>query len=125
MKIKLSILTVAAFYCFIACKKNGTGGDAKVSVDVKHHEQIIPGATVYIKYGASEFPGESGSLYDDQKVCDLNGHAVFSGLLPGQYYFYGVGYDSSIQEAVKGGVPLGISRKNKKSTIDLLVPVTE
>src|SRR5881392_747744 len=125
MKIKQGILVALAFVSLVACKKDGTGGDANVSADVKHHEKPIPGAVIYIKYGASEFPGESPSLYDDHKTCDINGHAEFTGLLRGHYYFYGVGYDSSIQEAVKGGVPLEITRKQKKSTLDLLVPVTE
>jgi hypothetical protein len=118
-------LLSAVFLIVVSCKKDGTGGDAGISARVQHHEKAIPGATVYIKYGATEFPGAAPGNYDEHKVCDANAKTQFSNLLPGHYYFYGVGFDSSIQEAVTGGIPLEIKRKQKKSNIDLLVPVTE
>jgi hypothetical protein len=111
----------------LSCKKNGTGGEHELSVSVKHHEQLIPGATVYIKYGAKEFPGSDVSKYNDSRVCGITGHARghvhFDKLLKGDYYLYAVGYDSTISMPVKGGVPVQL--KKKHSHTDVTVPVVE
>lgn len=105
-----------------ACKKEGTGGKSSVSGNVKHHSKLIPNAIVYIKYGATEFPGADIDLYDDHVTSDTNAHYEIKDLRKGDYYLYGVGYDNAILETVKGGV--GITLKyNKASTID--IPVTE
>lgn len=104
------------------CKKEGIGGNAEVSFSVEHHEQIIPYATVYIKYGAKEFPGATTTLYDDSVVTDAASHAHFHELIKGDYYLYGVGYDSTISSVVKGG--LGITLK-AKDALETSVPVTE
>ena len=113
------------FFFFIACKKNGAGGSADVSVTVIHHVKIIPYAIVYVKYGAKDFPGASSSDYDNSIKTDANGHADFTGLRYGDYYFYGVGFDSSLMLPVTGGDHLAISWSDRKKTISFTVPVTE
>ena len=127
MKNKISsilfLFSISAFIC--ACNKEGIGGTTTVATIVKHHEKIIPGATVYVKYGVKEFPGEDVSKYDNSLVVDKNGHVHFEDLKKGNYYFYGVGYDSSIMMIVKGGTPIDITRKQKNQHVDLIVAVTE
>jgi len=115
-------LTIVLVIAFGSCKKEGTGGKSKVSGNVKHHTKLIPNAIVYIKYGATEFPGTSISVYDDQVTADVNANFEFDGLQKGDYYLYGVGYDDAIMEQVVGGVGIKL-RRNESITSD--VPVTE
>jgi hypothetical protein len=126
MKAKISIaIMLAAMVAITACKKEGTGGSTTVATIVKHHEKLIPGATIYVKYGAKESPGADVSVYDESRVADAAGHAHFENLRRGDYFFYAVGYDSTINEVVKGGIPVEIKRKDKNEHIDVIVPVVE
>lgn len=117
------------FFCLLlflySCKKEGPGGDSSISFFVKHHNEIIPGATVYIKYGAKEFPGADLSKYDDFITTDYAGHhkgrSHFDGLRKGDYFLYAVGYDSTM--AVAGGIPVKI--KTNGETVEATVQVTE
>jgi hypothetical protein len=121
---KAALLIVSAIMAltFTSCHKEGTGGHSSVNGNVKHHSKLIPNAVVYIKYGATEFPGTDVGLYDDHVTSDTNAHYEFTGLRKGDYYLYGVGWDAAGPFEVKGGV--GIKLKyNKASTND--VPVTE
>ncbi len=105
-----------------SCHKAGTGGKSSVSGSVYHHSKLIPAAIVYIKYGATEFPGADVSVYDDHITADANAHYEFSGLRKGSYFLYGVGYDNAIFRTVTGGV--GITLKNNQN-LSSDVPVTE
>lgn len=104
------------------CKKEGIGGNSTISVSVKHHEALIPHAKVYIKYGAKEFPGATLTNYDDSLETDAVAHGHFDDLVKGEYYLYGVGYDSAISEVVSGGISVKLS---KGSELEVDVPVTE
>lgn len=125
-KINFLILTLAML-SFIACKKNGTGGENTIAAYPKHHGTLIPNATVYIKYGATELPGKNPSDFDDSKIAvrksATDAHAHFDGLLKGDYYIYAVGFDSTINEAVSGGVGVKITTKSGEQIVD--VPVVE
>lgn len=110
------------FFSFSSCKKEGPGGKSSVSGNVKHHQELIPNAIVYIKYGATEFPGADISIYDDKVTSDTNAHFEFKDLQKGDYYLYGVGYDFSGSYNVVGGVGIELKR-NKASETD--IPVTE
>lgn len=126
MKTTFKILTaILAITIISSCKKNGTGGDATVAAITKHHDRLIPFSTVYIKYDAKEFPGEDVSKYDANQQTDAEGHTHFKELRPGNYYFYGVGYDSVAQAIVKGGVHLKIKWSERKEEIEQDVPITE
>ena len=111
----------------ISCKKNGVGGESEISVSVKHHDRLIPGATIYIKYGAKEFPGSDVSKYDDYKVSGTTGHGKghthFQELLKGDYFLYATGYDSAIAMPVTGGISVEV--KSNYEHIDVTFPVTE
>ena len=119
------IITLLICLCFLSCKKNGTGGQADISASVIHHIKPIPYATIYIKYGAKDFPGTNPSNYNNAVKTDAGGHADISGLRYGDYYLYGVGYDSSIMMPVTGGDHLQIKWSDRKKTIPFTVPVTE
>ena len=111
----------------LSCKKEGVGGKSNISVFVKHHENLIPNAVVYIKYGAKEFPSHDSQNYDNSAICGSEGHHLghthFKGLNKGFYYLYSVGWDSTIQMAVTGGIPVDINQKSGEVTVD--IPVFE
>lgn len=115
--------------CFVAlvtvssgCRKEGLGGNGSISGTVYHHSVIIPDCDVYIKFNATEFPGESPALYDSSVKADKNGEYVFPKVYKGDYYLYGVGYDKNIMQIVRGGVHVK-AKRNGSVTQD--VPVTE
>lgn len=111
------------------CHKAGLGGNAEISVHVKHHDKLIPGALVYVKYNEKEFPGTDVAKYDASFECgtvdESKGHTHIKNLKHGYYYFYSVGFDSSISEKVSGGVPFEIKKSERNSEIELDIPVTE
>lgn len=119
---KLSVFMLVTVFAFTSCKKEGTGGKSSVSGFVKHHSLAIPNAVVYIKYGATEFPGADVSKYDASTVADASAKYEFKELQKGDYYIYGVGYDSLLMEPVTGGIGLFLKRNEAKKTD---VPVTE
>ena len=117
-------VAVMVVFTLSSCKKEGTGGKSSVSGNVKHHQKIIPNAEVYIKYGATEFPGTDLSKYDAHTTADTNSHYEFKDLQRGDYYLYGVGTDGigASSFIVAGGISIKL-KYNKASTTD--VPVTE
>lgn len=120
--ILTSSLAIIIVTTIASCKKEGTGGKSSVSGNVKHHQELIPNAIVYIKYGATEFPGGDVSIYDDKVTSDTNAHFEFKELQKGDYYLYGVGYDFTGSYSVTGGVGVTLKR-NASSVVD--IPVTE
>jgi hypothetical protein len=125
---KLLFTLVFAFLAiqFNSCCKGGSGGDATLVCTIYHHAKLIPGATVYIKYNAKEFPGESPGSYDNHVTATPTGTTVtFTGLHCGDYYLYGVGYDSAISLPVTGGLHFSISYSDRKKQVSTNVAVTE
>ncbi|MCC7302813.1 MAG: hypothetical protein IT233_09235 [Bacteroidia bacterium] len=106
-----------------SCKKEGTGGTASITGIAKHHSKPIPNAVIYIKYGAKESAGTNPANYDASVTADGNAKYEFTGLNKGNYYLYGIGYDSSITNTVTGGVPAEIKKKSEIVQMD--VPITE
>lgn len=115
--IALSSLLLLIF-C-LSCKKNQLGGKSTIKGSVVHHSQIIPNATVYIKFNAKDFPGPDAGAYDDKVVADAEGRYEIK-CYKGDYYLYGVGYDNSIKEAVTGGLAVHI-RNNETVNVDVAV----
>jgi hypothetical protein len=122
-----SIMTVAtaSALIFAGCKKDGTGGDAALGVTAKHHGSTIPGTVIYIKYGAEDFPGEDVTQYDASVTANSSGYAEIPNLRYGKYYIYGVGFDSSVQETVKGGMPIKIKWTDRKDVQKEDLSITE
>ena len=106
-----------------SCTKEGIGGKATIKGMVMHHDNPIPGATVYIKYDATESPGTDVTYYNDHVTTDASANFQFVDLKKGDYYLFAVGFDSSITLPVSGGVPAKI--KKKTETVEIHVPVTE
>lgn len=121
-RILFCLLPAMLCIALVSCHKEGTGGKSSVSGTVRHHAPAIPGCVVYIKYGATEFPGTDVSQYDAHTTADGSGHYGFTGLQKGNYYLYGVGYDAAGPYPVTGGIGIKLKR-NQALTTD--VPVTE
>jgi hypothetical protein len=125
--LSISLLAISLSLTTISCKKEGPGGNTDLNIYVRHHEVLIPGAVVYIKYGQREFPGHNSENYDSQTLAGTTGsdagYASFKGLRKGNYYLYSVGYDTTIQMAVKGGIPVSVDKKSGEVIVDL--PVKE
>jgi hypothetical protein len=121
--IFVSFFLFAALLVVVSgCKKEGIGGSSTIAAHVKHHESIIPFAKVYIKYGAKEFPGTTLTAYDDSLQTDAEAHGHFEDLVKGDYYLYGIGYDSAISSVVTGGIAVKLPNKEE---LEVDVPVTE
>jgi len=132
--LKQGLLLLAVMTSVIACRKNdddsnpaGKGGNATVVATLAHHAvtKNIVNAKVYVKYNTQDAPGNG--IYDDSAVCtiiNMVSTATFDSLKPGNYYFYGTGYDTSIAQNVKGGISTNIP-DNSTTTYTVPVPVTE
>lgn len=127
--IKFSHILLLATVILFSCNRKdnnqtaGKGGAAVLRIVPKHHGIYtnIINAKMYIKYNAQDLP----SSYDDSANCNsLSGQptAIFNGLKGGNYYLYCQGFDTSIKQNVKGGMPYTIANE---VTIDLSLPVTE
>lgn len=130
MKKNFGFLVVAlcAMIAVVSCNRSddsgpvaGKTGAAVIYATPQHHGKNIDSCTIYIKYNASE----ASATYDDSAKCvQVNGKpvATFTNLSNGKYYLYGEGYDPSISQGVKGGIPYEITTQ---ADITLAVPVTE
>lgn len=101
----------------------GKGGNTTLRIVPKHHliAKNIINSKVFIKYNTQE----STTSFDDSVVCTLSDSVymgTFSGLKKGNYYIAGTGYDSSISQYVKGGLPYVITDDGTK---DITLHVTE
>lgn len=121
-KLSIKSFALLMLFTFTSCRKEGTGGKSSVSGTVKHHNTLIPNAIVYIKYGATEFPGTNTTVYDASITADAKAHYEFKDLRKGDYFLYGVGHDVNISEIVLGGI--GVKLKYNQETITD-IPVTE
>jgi hypothetical protein len=123
--LKTSGLVIATLLMvFISCKKAGTGGANTLVISPEHHGAPIKGATAYLKFDTKEQPGTEDSDYDLVQIGEQKeDHIHVEGLKPGKYYIYCVGYDSTIFQTVRGGIPLTVKSKSGETAI--AVPVTE
>ena len=123
---KILVLTIAYSIIFFTsgCKKNQLGGKSLIEGKVVHHSKAVAEATVYIKMGATEFPGDDISKYDFEVTADAGGNFKVESLYKGDYYLYAIGKDFTVPPPwlVKGGIPVKL-RYNEKLTVEL--PVTE
>lgn len=129
----LSLLSVL----FLGCSKKdetlcvaGEGGSCDLILFPQHHEEPIVSQlnyldSAFIKFNTREFPGDDKSKYDLIVVGDLGSDKVIiENLKCGNYFIYMTGYDQSISERVKGGIPFTISEEFV-GTKNIVVPVTE
>jgi hypothetical protein len=128
--MKLFLLS-ALIVCIIGCKHEdhvsigGKGGGATVNVYPQHHTVAskLINFKVYVKYNTQDAP--TNGVYDDSLACINSNNLVscsFTGLNNGLYYFYSSGYDTSIAQNVKGGIPYTITAQKEQN---LNLPVSE
>jgi hypothetical protein len=112
------------YFSLISCKKNELGGKSTIEGKVLHHSKAIAEATVYVKMGVTESPGDDISKYDFEVTADANGYFKLPLVQKGDYYLYAVGKDFSVPAPwlVKGGIPVNVRYKETKS---VELPVTE
>lgn len=117
-KLLILALVIGAF---ISCKKNQLGGKSIIKGTVLHHSRFIAGARVFIKFNATESPGNDTTKYDAKVVADEAGNYTIK-CYKGNYYLYGYGYDDQLRLPVFGGVPVKV-RTNE--TVNATVAVFE
>lgn len=104
-----------------ACTREGFDGDSNVTGTVAHHGLAIGEASIFIKFGAKELPGTLVSDFDASTVADSKGVFKFENLKKGEYYLYGIGTDTAINETVRGGRAFVIEEKGQDLTVDVAV----
>lgn len=121
------LMSIASLLFTISCNRKdkdevaGKGGNAILKITPQHHGQDIDSCKVYIKYNTLD----AANSYDDSAwVIQVNERpvAMFSGLKKGNYYVFGKGWDPSIVQNVKGGIPYTIT---EEKTLEITLPVTE
>ena len=118
--VKLA-LGIALVFSFLSCKKNQLGGKSSLKGVVNHHGKAIANALVYIKFNATEFPGDDYKLYDTSVQADAEGNYSIS-FYKGSYYIYAKGNDLDIAypHIVKGGFSISL-RNNEKLVKNIAV----
>ncbi|MFI5173084.1 MAG: hypothetical protein ACHQFW_11880 [Chitinophagales bacterium] len=108
----------------------GRTGTIKLHLLPEHHGEPIPSQpsypdTAYIKFNATEYPGgDDPSLYD-LVVTGTSGsfEVVVDNMSCGNYFIFMTGFDVSISERVKGGIPVTLHGSDVERSIK--IPVTE
>lgn len=118
-----------------SCKKAGTDGATTIVVFPQHHGRAIPNHqgypdSVYVKFNATDLPSDPTHNYDAVFVGEIGeDHVHCDSLHTGKYYLYATGWDTTLNvptgERVFGGMAIRIKYKDRKTEIDLNVPVTE
>ena len=98
--------------------------DGRIFGQVLHHDDPILGATVYLKYNATEFPGMLPEDYDEQvSASEVDATFEFSELPKGSYYLYSIGDDLDCPCQVFGGIPVVL--QSDSEILETNIPVTE
>lgn len=109
----LSLLLVT----FSGCRKETVNPDGKIIVEgtlrlrvtAVHHSWGVPGIRIYLKKGATEFPGYDPAVYDFSIQADNEGVATFDKLYPGKYFLYAQGWDYYWADTVIGYSPVTLT----------------
>jgi len=118
---------ILVLFCFLAwmgvsCNREGVGGKASISGVVMHHDSLIHGAVVFIKYGATDWPGFDSELYDDEITTSASDASFsFTNLFKGDYYLYARGFDPAFMQEVMGGMPVEIEKKKEDKVVTVFV----
>jgi len=128
--LAISIFTFLTFSCKDKCDNAGTGGSKTIVAFPQHHTKPIFSQANYVdsafvKFNTQDFPGTSASDYDLVIAGEVGEeHVHIENLKCGDYFIYMTGFDSSINQRVKGGIPYHVD-ENAPTEIDLNVPVSE
>ncbi|MBL7922715.1 MAG: hypothetical protein JNL88_00810 [Bacteroidia bacterium] len=127
------ILVMSLFSC--QCKEDkkeepdncleGRNGQLTLVTKMLHHARPIPGCRVFVKFNATEFPGEDTSLYDYKMTADWNSPYVsIDSLACGNYYLYAIGIDSLLDPSnwvCKGGLPFSTTQQVGSDSIHVYI----
>jgi len=118
-----------AYYSDPGCDAGRTGTKT-FTLQPEHHGEPIPSQpayldTAYIKYNTSEYPGTDDPSAYDLVVTGTAGsiEVIVDSMNCGNYFIFMTGFDTSIAERVKGGIPVTIFETDGDKTIK--IPVTE
>ncbi len=135
------ILMLISFGFVTACKDDddddnntptcvaGRGGAVIFKLMPEHHGEPIPSTSTYpdsawIKFNTNEYPGDNPALYDMIVVGDIDSTFVIADSMKcGSYFIYMTGFDASIAERVRGGIPVNVTETSGLKVIK--VPITE
>jgi hypothetical protein len=120
-KLFYFILLSAAFSFATSCIKEGPGGKASIKGKVVYNSTPVPGAVVYIKYGAKVSPGTDVTYYDASVNASATAEYEFTDLKRGDYYLFSVGFDSTLVQTVTGGKYVPVNSKTEAVISDLPV----
>lgn len=134
MQTKIIITALFISAMLPSCKKDdkctaGKGGSLTVVAFPQHHGKTIYNQptypdTIYVKYNTQESPGTSPANYDTYFAGEPGeDHVHLEGLKCGDYYFFGAGFDTTINQRVTGGIPF--TTEQTEGELDLNIPVTE
>lgn len=103
----------------------GRTGTLTLVAKMVHHSRPIIGCKVFIKYNASEFPGEDTTKYDYSVTSPSNSaFATIDSLTCGNYYIYAIGIDSLLDPVnwvVKGGLPYSTALLSGTDSINVYI----
>jgi hypothetical protein len=106
----------------------GKGGSVSLIASLQHHGKPIISRdsypdTVYVKFNTLEYPG-SLQKFDTLVVAETGeDHVHISGLRCGKYFVFATGFDTTINQRVRGGVPVQFSVASGE--VPVVVPVSE
>jgi hypothetical protein len=108
-----------------ACSKSSPDdlGQFTVDVHILHHAETVSNCSVYLKEYSDDFPGKSISEYHFLSVSDNNGIASFHGILPGNHYLYGLGFDG--KDSITGNRAIYIDPHDRDGYAKFLLHVSE
>jgi hypothetical protein len=114
---------IIIFVLIVSCKKNALDGNAVIEGRVVHHSKVITNCSVFMKFDASDMPGEDTALYDAKVRVDKDGYFKFNPY-KGKYYLYASGIDPGIASpyVVVGGQSVKL---RSKETVSLTLYVSE
>ncbi len=133
--LRASMLSILLAVSLVSCKDKteeeidncpeGRTAFLNVVTRMVHHTRPINGCRVFIKYGATNFPGEDTTKYDFAVTSDWNSaYATFDSLNCGQYYIYAIGIDSLLDPSnwiVKGGLPYSTTATTGIDSINVYI----
>ncbi len=118
------LLAALLLFSLNSCRREGQTGELKLTVNPKHHDLKLKGATIYVRYGATDLPGTSPTDFDLKVESAADAEFVtIEKLRNGDYFLYGIGYDSTISQTVSGGIHIKLKGKTGETITDL--PLTE
>lgn len=125
MKETIFLLLIGSL--FLACQKNESPRIFnQTCVTTQHHELIIGDIEVYVKYDATDFnfPGwEDLAEYDTVFTTNAEGRGCITNLPIGKHWLVGLGFDSTINFAIKGRAFVDVSFENPE--VDMILYVGE